>query len=128
LRRLARRLALGAAVAICTTATSIAEPFDSDSAAAARDPDYIAGRQATDKKDWSEVIRRFSAAVSRDERNADLHNYLGYAYRQNRQLDSRFRNGRHIRQQGRTLRTRERQSLQFAGVNVGVACRNRPCF
>jgi Flp pilus assembly protein TadD len=90
LRRLACVVTLGVAVAICTTSTGIAEPFDGDPEAAARDPDYVAGRSAIEKKDWGEAIRRFSAAVLRDERNADLHNYLGYSYRQNRQLDLAF--------------------------------------
>jgi len=50
------------------------------------DPEYAAGEAAIAAKDWPTAIRLLSSAALRDTRNADIENYLGYAYRQSRQL------------------------------------------
>jgi Flp pilus assembly protein TadD len=54
------------------------------------DPDYAAGKAAIAAKDWSTAIRLLSSAALRDTRNADIENYLGYAYRQSGQLQTAF--------------------------------------
>jgi Flp pilus assembly protein TadD len=46
----------------------------------------VAGRAAIASKDWNAAIRSLSSAALRDTRNADIENYLGYAYRQTGQL------------------------------------------
>ena len=68
-----------------------AEPFESDPAAATRDADYAAGKQAMDKKNWDEAVKRYQAAAKRDPDNADLHNYLGYSYRNVGRMDLAFK-------------------------------------
>ena len=60
-------------------------------AAAARDPDYAAGKAAMDKKNWAEAARRFQQAAVRDPDSADLHNHLGFAYRNLKQMDLAFK-------------------------------------
>lgn len=60
---------------------ALADPSDADGAAAPRDPDYAAGRQALDRKDWSEAAGRLEKAALRYPDDADLHNSLAYAYR-----------------------------------------------
>ena len=60
-------------------------------AAVARDPDYAAGKKAIEAKQWSVAIAALSSAALRDTRNADIQNYLGYAYRNAGQLDVAFR-------------------------------------
>ncbi len=72
------------------SATAIAEPAPDDPAAERLDPDYAAGRHAIDMKEWGIAIERLSAAALRATSNADIQNYLGYAYRQRRQLDLAF--------------------------------------
>ena len=69
---------------------SLADPSESESQAAL-DPDYTAGRQAMEKKDWREAARRFNQAALRAPDNADIHNFLGFAYRNLGQLDLAFR-------------------------------------
>jgi Flp pilus assembly protein TadD len=60
-------------------------------AAAARDPDYEAGKKAIDAQNWALALDLFNRAVARDQGNADIHNYLGYAYRKTGNLDSAFK-------------------------------------
>jgi Flp pilus assembly protein TadD len=68
-----------------------AEPFEDNPSAAARDPDYAAGKAAMDKKNWNEAVKRFHQAALRDPDSADLHNYLGYSYRNLKQMDLAFK-------------------------------------
>jgi tetratricopeptide (TPR) repeat protein len=69
----------------------VADPGESDSAAAKLDPDYAAGKQAIEAKNWSAAIKSLSSAALRDTRNADIQNYLGYAYRHAGELDLAFK-------------------------------------
>ena len=55
------------------------------------DPDYAAGKQAVDKKDWPRAIESLNKAAARDARNADIQNYLGYSYRNSGQMDLAFK-------------------------------------
>jgi Flp pilus assembly protein TadD len=65
--------------------------MDTQSVAAARDPDYEGGKQAIEAKDWTLALERFNRALARDPGNADIHNYLGYAQRQSGNLDAAFK-------------------------------------
>ena len=71
-------------------AATRADPSDDYSEVMAQDEDYTAGKAAVDRKDWSEATKRLSRAAVRHPDNADLHNYLGYSYRQLRQFDRAF--------------------------------------
>lgn len=68
-----------------------ADPYETNPDAAARDPDYAAGKRAMDRKDWSEAARRFGKAAPGDPDNPDLQNYLGYSYRNLKQFDLAFK-------------------------------------
>jgi Flp pilus assembly protein TadD len=70
---------------------AIAVDNEENPAAAALDPDYAAGKKAIEAKQWSEAIASLSSAALRDTRNADIQNYLGYAYRNAGQLEAAFR-------------------------------------
>src|SRR5499427_9023488 len=50
------------------------------------DPDFAAGKKALVAEDWNEAIAALKLAALRDPRNADIKNYIGYAYRRLRQL------------------------------------------
>jgi tetratricopeptide (TPR) repeat protein len=50
------------------------------------DPDFAAGKKALVAEDWNGAITALKLAVLRDPRNADIQNYIGYAYRRLRQL------------------------------------------
>jgi tetratricopeptide (TPR) repeat protein len=81
----ADRAATGAAVPveICSSMASMAESADW----AALDPDFAAGKRAIVAGDWKGAIKALTSAGLRDDRNADIQNYLGYAHRRLRELD-----------------------------------------
>ena len=91
--------------------TGTADPAEDDAAAAKLDPDYAAGKQAIDTKDWSTAIKSLNSAALRDTRNADLQNYLGYAYRNAGQLDLAFRHYQRALQ----LNPRHRGAHEYVG-------------
>src|SRR5262249_36272569 len=50
------------------------------------DPDFKAGKMALGAGDWTGAVAALKLAALRDPGNADIHNYIGYAYRRQRQL------------------------------------------
>jgi len=62
-----------------------------ESAGPPLDADYEAGTRAVGAKNWKLALEHFGRAVARDPKNADIHNYLGYAYRKSGSLDAAFR-------------------------------------
>ena len=71
-------------------AAAVADPTTEEPASAV-DPDFAKGRAAVEAKDWPTAIRALSSAALRDTRNADIQNYLGYAYRHTGQMDQAFK-------------------------------------
>jgi tetratricopeptide (TPR) repeat protein len=67
---------------ICTTMTSVAPDADW----AQLDPDFGAGKKALRAANWNDAIAAFELAALRDPTNADIQNYVGYAYRRLRQM------------------------------------------
>jgi tetratricopeptide (TPR) repeat protein len=67
---------------ICTTMGSMGSEADW----AQLDPDFAAGKKALVAEDWNRAIAVLKLALLRDPRNADIHNYIGYAYRRLRQF------------------------------------------
>jgi tetratricopeptide (TPR) repeat protein len=90
--------------------TGAADPTE-DEAAVKLDPDYAAGKQAINAKDWSTAIKSLNSAALRDTRNADIQNYLGYAYRNAGQLDLAFRHYQRALQ----LNPRHRGAHEYVG-------------
>jgi tetratricopeptide (TPR) repeat protein len=72
---------------ICSSMGSMAENADW----AALDPDFAAGKRAIVAGDWHGAVRALTSAGLRDARNADIQNYLGYAYRRLHQIDEAMR-------------------------------------
>jgi len=66
---------------ICTMA--VATP---DADWARLDPEFAAGKKALVAEDWDGAIAVLKSAALRDPRNADIQNYIGYAYRRLRQM------------------------------------------
>jgi Flp pilus assembly protein TadD len=109
-----RKLWIVAGVAACLVLLpqiSVAVDTDDDPAAARLDPDYAAGKKAIEAKDWSAAIKSLSSAALRDTRNADIQNYLGYAYRNAGQMDLAFKHyGRALQ-----LNPRHRGAHEYVG-------------
>ena len=75
---------------ICTTMGSLGDVADW----AQLDPDFVAGKKALSSDDWNGAITALKLAALRDPQNADIQNYIGYAYRRLRQLEPAFRHYR----------------------------------
>jgi tetratricopeptide (TPR) repeat protein len=67
---------------ICTAMTAMGTESDW----AELDPDFAAGKRALVNEDWTGAIAALKLAVLRDPRNADIQNYIGYAYRRLREM------------------------------------------
>jgi Flp pilus assembly protein TadD len=110
-RRQAIKLVLAAAIAAGSAAPCQADPVDTDPAASAVDPDYAAGRKALDAKDWNAAIKSLSSAARRNPKNADIQNYLGFAYRKAAKLDLAFKHYK----QALSLDPRHRGAHEYIG-------------
>jgi tetratricopeptide (TPR) repeat protein len=92
---------------ICTTMGSIGDSADW----AQLDPDFVAGKKALGAGDWHGAIAAFTLAALRDPQNADIQNYVGYAYRRLRQLQPAFAHYR----QALALNPRHRSAHEHLG-------------
>jgi Flp pilus assembly protein TadD len=92
---------------ICSAMAAMAETPDW----AALDPDFAAGKRAIGAGDWEAAIKALKNAGLRDARNADIQNYLGYAYRRMRQFGPAMRHY----QQALTLNPRQRSAHEHLG-------------
>lgn len=88
MRELVASLAM--AWAIGSMPLACADPSDVDPDLAKRDVDYAAGKEAIQKKDWAEAVRRLQRTATRERDSADLENLLGYSYRHLGQLAPAF--------------------------------------
>lgn len=61
---------------ICTSVAQMGSEVDW----AQLDPDFAAGKNALVVGDWTEAITSLKLASMRDPKNADIQNYVGYAY------------------------------------------------
>jgi len=55
------------------------------------DPDYAAGKQAVEARNWQAALDAFNKVAAKDPRNANAQNYLGYTYRKMGNLDLAFK-------------------------------------
>ncbi|OLC59476.1 MAG: hypothetical protein AUH76_14395 [Candidatus Rokubacteria bacterium 13_1_40CM_4_67_11] len=102
---------LAAVIVVGMAGAVLADPSETDPKGIARDPDFLAGKWAIDAREWSEAARRLSRAVQRDPDNADLHNYLGFAYRNLGRLEPAFEHYR----RALALNPQHRGAHEYAG-------------
>jgi tetratricopeptide (TPR) repeat protein len=87
----ARRAAVRAGFFAVLLFTGIAFGAPGDEDELSSDPEYTRGVAAVEAKDWKTAIRLLSSAALRDTRNPEIHNYLGYAYRNAGELPLAFK-------------------------------------
>jgi tetratricopeptide (TPR) repeat protein len=92
---------------ICTTMSAMGSEADW----AELDPDFAAGKKALVAEDWNEAIAVLKLAALRDPRNADIQNYIGYAYRRMRQMGPAMQHY----QQALVLNRRHRSAYEHIG-------------
>ena len=55
------------------------------------DPDYESGKKAIEVQNWKVALDSFGRVASREPSNADVQNYLGYAWRKSGDLELAFK-------------------------------------
>ena len=88
-----------------------ANPAEETPGAGAADSDYVAGKKAAEAKDWKNAIRLLGKAELQDNRNPDLQNLLGYAYRNSGNFDLAFKHY----QRALALNPRHRGAHEYVG-------------
>jgi len=107
-----KRLTASLLVGVALYATpALADPTEDETESARIDPDYAAGKQAIEAKDWPTAIRTLSSAALRDTRNADIQNYLGFAYRNAGEMTQAFEHY----ERALKLNPRHRGAHEYAG-------------
>ena len=53
-------------------------------------PLIVEGKELLQNEDWAAAVTRFESALDTTPNSADLHNFLGYAYRKSGDLDKAF--------------------------------------
>ena len=76
-----------AALALLVLPQPLGAVDEDSSGLEARDPDYAAGRRAIEGKQWDEAIQHLARVALRESDNPDVHNLLGFSYRQAGKLD-----------------------------------------
>ena len=85
---------LGLALAVFAAGAAWGDPTEETPGAASASSDYALGRKAVEARDWATAIQFLGRAEVQDDRNPDLENLLGYAYRNVGRLDEAFRHYR----------------------------------
>ena len=79
-----------AVLALAAAGAASAAETQSTPAANAQNNDFAVGKAAIDAKDWAVAARSFKRVISQDPKNADAHNFLGYASRWLGKYDDAF--------------------------------------
>jgi tetratricopeptide (TPR) repeat protein len=102
---------LAAAIGLGTASPCFSDPEETVPQASAEDADYASGKKAFEAKNWQAAIKSFLSAAKRNPRNADIQNYLGYAYRKTGKLDLAFKHYN----QALALNPRHRGAHEYIG-------------
>lgn len=87
-----RSILLAECLAAAVATPAMAAGDDPFKPAVTNDADYKAGRAAIEKKDWKRAITAVETASRKYRDEAAIYNWLGYAYRNDGDLDRAFRN------------------------------------
>lgn len=68
----------------------LANVTETKAAANKSNTDFVAGKRAIKSKEWKAAIEAFGKAAQSEPDNADIQNYLGYAYRNAGDMDNAF--------------------------------------
>lgn len=74
----------------CALAPAFAN-MGTEEAASMTEPNFMQGQQALEAKDYNKALAALKKALEVDKNNPDVHNYLGYAYRNLGDYDNAFK-------------------------------------
>jgi len=75
----------------CVSPLALGNASMTTPAANNQNADFVAGKQAIDRKEWKAAVESLLKAEKSMPGNADVNNYLGYAYRHLGDLDNSFK-------------------------------------
>jgi tetratricopeptide (TPR) repeat protein len=84
-------VAVALALAVASAPVMPAMEPDPVDVLVSNNPDFAQGKRAVEARDWKAAIKWLTAAEKRASRNADIQNYLGFAYRNDGQLEVSFK-------------------------------------
>lgn len=80
---------------VAITFASIITPafanLGTEESASTTEPNFVQGQQALEAKEYAKAIPPLQKALEIDKNNPDVHNYLGYAYRNTGDYDNAFK-------------------------------------
>ena len=76
---------------VLSTGTLPAWGMDTEPTPPPLSAEHAAGRRAIEARDWDASIKALTAAAKREDKNPDIQNLLGFAYRNSGQLEPAFR-------------------------------------
>ena len=82
---------LAIALSVLGASALWADPAEEAPSVAGVSAEYTLGKKAVEAKDWTSAIQFLNKAAVQDDRNPDLENLLGYAYRHIGRFDKAFR-------------------------------------
>jgi Flp pilus assembly protein TadD len=82
---------LALALSVLGASALWADPAEEAPGGASVGTEYTLGKKAVEAKDWTSAIQFLTKAAVQDDRNPDLENLLGFAYRKIGRLDDAFR-------------------------------------
>jgi len=87
-------IVLGLSLALALPGSVYASPGGGSTIAPASapvDPDVANANKAIKEKNWNKAVELLTKAVARDDKNAEIHNLLGYSERNRGNLDVAFK-------------------------------------
>lgn len=76
--------------ALSLSGLALANPTETTPVVNQADTDFVVGKKAINSSGWEAAVESFRKALKADPENADIHNYLGYAYRHLGQMENSF--------------------------------------
>ena len=80
-----------AAFALACALTPAFANMGVEEAASVTEPNFVAGQKALEAKDYKTALVALKKALDVDKNNPDVHNYLGYSYRNLGDYDNAFK-------------------------------------
>jgi Flp pilus assembly protein TadD len=84
------RKPLWAALALALLTSPLHANLGGDSSAESTHPDWVEGKKAVEAQDWKRAAEHLSRAAAAEPKNADIHNWLGFANRKLGNMDAAF--------------------------------------
>lgn len=99
-------------VALALAGAALAADIQTTPVQNAQIDDFAVGKKAIDAKNWSEAVSSFNKVVSKNPKNADAYNYLGYSNRWLGRYDEAFA----AYDRALALDPKHKGALEYSGV------------